>query len=124
MCVLDDYLQHWEQAIEWCEKSRVGWPDNWSTHVHLAAAHAWAGHDKEAKDIAVQLQKVHPGFTVQTYADLASHKSDNPTFTAQYISASSKASARRACRRATRRGIDRAAGAMLVAGRLAGLFAL
>jgi len=83
MCVLHDYLQHWEQAIEWCEKSRVGWPDNWSTYVHLAAAEAWAGHDKEAKDVAAQLQKVRPGFAVQTYADLASQRSDNPTFHAQ-----------------------------------------
>ena len=84
MCALHNYLQHWEQAIEWCEKSRVGWPDNWSTYVHLAAAEAWAGHDKEAKDVAAQLQKVRPGFAVQTYADLASQRSDDPTFNAQY----------------------------------------
>jgi class 3 adenylate cyclase/TolB-like protein/Tfp pilus assembly protein PilF len=81
MCALHDYLQHWEQAIEWCEKSRAGWPDNFSTYVHLAAAHALAGRDKEAKDAAAQLQKVYPGFTVQTYADLASRNYD-PTYKA------------------------------------------
>jgi TolB-like protein/class 3 adenylate cyclase len=83
MCALHNYLQHWEQGIEWCEKSRAGMPDNFGAYVHLAAAHAWAGHDKEAKDAAAHLQKLHPGFTVQSYADLASHTSDDPTFKAQ-----------------------------------------
>ena len=36
----------------------------------LAAANAWAGHDKEAKEAAAQLQKVYPGFTVQTCAGM------------------------------------------------------
>ena len=40
------------------------------------------GHDKEAKDAAAQLQKVYPGFTVQTWAGI--HWSDDPTFNAQY----------------------------------------
>jgi tetratricopeptide (TPR) repeat protein len=84
MCVLHDYQEHWEQAIEWCEKSRAGMPDNWSTYVHLAATQAWAGHDKKAKDVAAQLQIVRPGFAVQTYADLARRTSDSPTFKAQY----------------------------------------
>jgi TolB-like protein len=83
MCALHDYMQHWEQAIEWCEKSRAGWPDNVSTYVHLAAAQAWAGHDKEAKEATAHLQRLRPGFTVQSYADFTSRTSDNPTFNAQ-----------------------------------------
>ena len=47
----------------------------------LAAANAWAGHDKEAKEAAAQLQKVYPGFTVQTWPGI--HWSDDPTFNAQ-----------------------------------------
>jgi TolB-like protein/class 3 adenylate cyclase len=82
MCALHNYLQQWEQGIEWCEKSRAGMPDNFGTYVHLTAAHAWVGHDKEAKEAAAHLQTFHPGFTVQAYADLASHTSDNPTFKA------------------------------------------
>ena len=50
--------------------------------VDLAAANAWAGHDKEAKEAAAQLQKVYPGFTVQTWAGI--HWTDDPTFNAQY----------------------------------------
>ena len=42
----------------------------------------WTGRDKEAKDAAAQLQKVYPGFTVQTW--LGMHWSDDPTFNAQY----------------------------------------
>jgi adenylate cyclase len=83
MCALHDYLQHWEQAVEWCEKSRAGMPDDLGTYVHLAAAHAWAGHDKEAKEAAAHLQRLRPGFTIQSYADLASRTADNPTFNAQ-----------------------------------------
>ena len=51
------------------------------TLVHLAAANAWAGHDKEAREAAAQLRKVKPGFTVQTYVGI--HFSDDPTFNGQ-----------------------------------------
>jgi TolB-like protein/class 3 adenylate cyclase len=83
LCALHNYLQHWEQAIEWCEKSRAGMPDNPFTYVHLAAAYAWAGHGKEAKEAADHVPTLLPGFTVQSYADLASRTSDDPTFKVQ-----------------------------------------
>jgi adenylate cyclase len=78
MCHLHTHLAQWEQAIEWCEKSIAGNPQNWYPYVDLAAANAWVGHDKEAKDAAAQLQKVYPGFTVQTWAGI--HWTDDPTF--------------------------------------------
>ena len=68
--------------MEWCEKARAGAPSNVYALVHLAAANAWAGHDKEAKEALEQLQKVHPSFTVQTYVGI--HFSDDPTFNAQH----------------------------------------
>jgi hypothetical protein len=37
---------------------------------------------KEAKEAAEQLQKLYPGFTVQTF--LSWHLTDDPTFNAQY----------------------------------------
>jgi TolB-like protein len=82
MCDLHAMLAHWDQAIEWCEKSVVGLPQIYFPYVFLAAASAWAGHDKEAKEAAAQLQKVYPGFTVQTWA--GRHMSDDPTYNAQY----------------------------------------
>ena len=81
VCVLHNFLAQWEQAIEWCDKARAGAPDNWLPLVHLAAANAWAGHDKEAKEAVAQLQKLSPGFTVQKYAGI--RRSDDPTYTAQ-----------------------------------------
>ena len=81
MCALHAQLAHWEQAIPWCEKSIVGNPQVWYPLVGLAAANAWAGRDKEAKDAAAQLQKAYPGFTVQTWAGI--HWTDDPTFNAQ-----------------------------------------
>ena len=82
MCHLHTHLAQWEQAIEWCNKSIVGDPADFYPLVDLAAANAWAGHDKEAKEAATQLQKVYPGFTVQTWAGI--HWTDDPTFNAQY----------------------------------------
>ena len=57
-------------------------PGGWYPLVDLTAANARAGHDKEAKEAAAQLQKVYPGFTVQTFAGI--HWTDGPTFNAQY----------------------------------------
>ena len=82
MCHLHTHLAQWEQAIEWCNKSIAGDPSDFYPLVDLAAANAWAGHDKEAKEAVAQLQKVYPGFTVQTWAGI--HWTDDPTFNAQY----------------------------------------
>ena len=81
VCYLHDYLAQWEQAIEWCEKAVASAPENLYAWVHLAAANAWAGHEKQAREALVQLQKVYPSYTVQTYA--GTHYSDDPTFNAQ-----------------------------------------
>jgi tetratricopeptide (TPR) repeat protein len=81
MCLLHGELAQWEQAIPWCEKSIAANPQIFQPYLLLAAANAWAGHDKEAKDAAAQLQKVHPGFTMQTWAEL--RMSDDPTYNAQ-----------------------------------------
>jgi len=82
MCALQKDLAHYEQAIPWCEKAVAGLPNVYIPLLFLAAANALAGHDKEAKDAAAQLQKVYPGFTVQTWAGI--HWSDDPTFNARY----------------------------------------
>ena len=81
-CHLHAYLAQWEQAIEWCDKAAAGDPQFFITYILLTAANVWAGHDKEAKEAAAQLQKVFPGFTVETW--LGIYWSDDPTFNAQY----------------------------------------
>ena len=83
MCHLHTHLAQWEQAIQWCNKAIAGAPMNFYPLVDLVAANAWAGHNKEAKEAAAQLQKVYPGFTVQTWAGI--HWTDDPTFNAQYV---------------------------------------
>ena len=82
MCHLHAHLAQWEQAIEWCEKSIAGQNPWVGTFVDLAAANAWAGHTKEAKDTVARLLKAYPGYTVQDWASI--HWSDDPTFNAQY----------------------------------------
>jgi adenylate cyclase len=82
ICVLQVNLGHNEQAIPWCEKAAAGLPQVYLPLLHLAAADALAGHDKEAKEAAAQLLKVYPGFTVQGFASI--HWSDDPTFNARY----------------------------------------
>jgi adenylate cyclase len=81
MCDLHAMLAQWEQAIPWCEKSIAGAPQVWYPYALLASANAWAGHDKEAKEAAAQLQRVYPTFTVQTSVGL--NFSDDPTYNAQ-----------------------------------------
>jgi adenylate cyclase len=82
VCHLHAHLAHWEQAIEWCNRAITGAPENWFPLVDFAAANAFTGREKEAKQAAVQLQKLYPGFTVQTWMGM--HFSDDPTFNAQY----------------------------------------
>jgi TolB-like protein/class 3 adenylate cyclase/Flp pilus assembly protein TadD len=82
VCHLHTHLAQWEEAIEWCSKSIAGNPQLWYPLVDLAAANAWAGHDKQARETVAQLQKVNPGFTVQKWAGI--HWTDDPTFNAQY----------------------------------------
>jgi adenylate cyclase len=82
MCHLHTHLAQWEQAIEWCGKSIASGNASMYPYVDLAAANAWAGHDKEAKDAVAQLRKLYPDFTVQTWAGI--HWSDDPTFNEQY----------------------------------------
>jgi class 3 adenylate cyclase/TolB-like protein len=81
MCVLHDQLAQWEQAIPWCQKSIAGIPQVWYPYAFLASANAQAGRDKEAKDAVAQLQKVDPGFTMQSWAGAGG--SDDPTYNAQ-----------------------------------------
>src|SRR5580692_4691733 len=82
MCALQVDLSHNEQAIPWCNKAVAGLPQVHLPLLFLAAANALAGHDKEAKDAVAQLQKVYPGFTVQTWAGM--HWSDDQGFNARY----------------------------------------
>jgi TolB-like protein len=83
VCRLHANLAQWEQAIEWCSKSAAANPRSWSPFMGLAAANAWAGHIKEARDAAAQLQKVYPGFTVQNFAGFYAQYGSDPTYTAQ-----------------------------------------
>jgi TolB-like protein/class 3 adenylate cyclase len=81
MCHLHGHLAQWEQAIEWCNKAQTGGPDIWHAFLDLAVAHAWLGHMKEAKEAAAQLQKVRPGFTLQSW--WGRPWTDNPAFNAE-----------------------------------------
>jgi hypothetical protein len=62
-------------------------PQTWACAVavlyvgSLAAAYAWAGHDKEAKQAVAELRKLDPSFTLQSVA--GTHPSDDPTYRAQ-----------------------------------------
>ena len=80
------------QSLPACDASSAFWSSSLSEDIHrdgpfqwggsLAAANAWVGHDKEAKDAAAQLQKVSPGYTVQTW--VGRRMGDDPTYNAQY----------------------------------------
>jgi TolB-like protein/class 3 adenylate cyclase len=81
ICHLHTRLAQWEEAIDWCTKAAVALPQVMMPLAFLASANAWAGHEKEAKEAAAKLEKVHPGFTIQSFASPS--WSDDPTFKAQ-----------------------------------------
>jgi tetratricopeptide (TPR) repeat protein len=88
LCRAYNLLGRWEQAIEWCDKSVAAARDNpdamrSASLVDLAAANAWAGHDKEAKDAVARLRKADPEFTVQKL-QAEDQWTDNADFKAQW----------------------------------------
>jgi adenylate cyclase len=83
ICHAYTHLAQWEKAVEWCQKSIATDAGTWFPYVDLAAASAWLGHDAEARAAIAGLLKVYPGFTVQTFADVAARVTYNPTFADQ-----------------------------------------
>jgi adenylate cyclase len=83
LCYLHTKLANWEAGIEWCEKAiAAGTPEKSWVLGQLAGAHAWLGHDQEAKEAVARLHDLDPHFTVQTYLTNAETR-DNPTYRAQ-----------------------------------------
>jgi adenylate cyclase len=83
ICHAFTHLAQWEKALEWCQKSIATDAGTWFPYVDIAAANAWLGRDAEAKAAIAGLLKVYPGFTVQSYADIAARVTYNPTFAQQ-----------------------------------------
>ena len=75
------HLAQWEQAIEQCEKAVAAAPWDNPSLGDLAAAYAWAGYDKEAKQIAVKLGERDPNFMQSVRKFMDAH--DDPTFKAE-----------------------------------------
>jgi hypothetical protein len=89
LCRLHSHLAHWEKAIEWCNMavaSRVRDLPHIVRHidvlVSLAPAHAWAGHDSEAKETLALMFRVNPNYGARDYEMFMSNSSD-PTFMAE-----------------------------------------
>ena len=89
LCYLHGSLAQWEQAIAWCQKAEDALPGahGWSGSkprvlAVLAAAYAWSGHDKEARESIERLKLLEPNFTALTYQAIIDFHT-NPTFQAQ-----------------------------------------
>jgi adenylate cyclase len=83
LCRNHNLLGRWEQAIASCDKAIAANPEIADTLVDLAAANAWAGRDKEAKDAVARLAKARPGFTLQKLWP-EDQITDNADFNAQF----------------------------------------
>jgi adenylate cyclase len=83
LCRNQSLLGRWEQAIASCDKAIAANPEIADALVDLAAANAWAGHDKEAKEAVARLRKARPGFTLQKLFP-EDQTTDNPDFKAQF----------------------------------------
>ena len=65
------------------DRWRHGW-SGWRTRAlaNLAAAYAWAGRDREAKETVERLKLLDPNFTALTYQAIMESR-PNPTYQAQ-----------------------------------------
>ena len=81
ICHAHTHLAHWEQSVEWCNKSIAHGPF-WIAYADIAASYAWLGRQVEAQNAVAELLKLMPGFTVQKWANIG--WSDNPTFLVEY----------------------------------------
>ena len=80
LCYARDLLGEWDRAIDWCTRAAANDPSHGFALATLADAYAWAGHDREAKDVVAELKKADPNFSVQLWRQ---QLSDDPTFKAQ-----------------------------------------
>jgi TolB-like protein len=82
LCNLHANLAQWEQAIEVGEKAAAGMPESNGERTYilgrLAAAYAWVGRDKDAKETIAQLRKADPNYMRHFQSLLEAH--DNPTY--------------------------------------------
>jgi adenylate cyclase len=81
LCYLRAHLAQWEPAIEQCEKAVAAAPWDKPALGALAAAYAWAGYEKEAKESAVKLSARDPNFLQSVRKSMDAH--DDPTFKAE-----------------------------------------
>ena len=65
------YLQErYDDAIRILERARARTPDIAFVYILLAAAHAQAGNNEEAKEAATHVRRLHPFFEVDSYGSL------------------------------------------------------
>jgi TolB-like protein/class 3 adenylate cyclase/Tfp pilus assembly protein PilF len=85
LCFIHAKLAQWDQAIESCQKAENAVPSGslkTRAIANLAAAYAWTGHDKEARDAIERLKLLDPNFTALTYQEIIDTH-PNPTYQAQ-----------------------------------------
>jgi adenylate cyclase len=83
LCRAYNLLGRWEQAIEWCDKAVAADAPISDALIDLAAANAWAGHDRQANDAVAKLRKARPGITLQGIWP-EDQTTDDPTFKVQW----------------------------------------
>lgn len=75
------HLAHWDEALEWCNRS-VALHPTWLAYADIAAAYAWKGRDADARNAMTAFLQLRPNFTVKQWANL--RFSDDPTFLKEY----------------------------------------
>lgn len=66
ICHSHVHLGHWQEGIEWCERSISHGP-LWYTYVDLAASYGWLGRTEEAQRVIDKLLAMRPGYTAQKW---------------------------------------------------------
>ena len=81
------YASRYDEAVSWAKKSLRGLPVNHSGLHITAASSAFAGHDKEAKRLVVQLLEIDPALRISNLVQNVPGPFRQPEHLAKYVDA-------------------------------------
>jgi len=61
-------IEHYEEAIEWCEKAIRQEPESLMARVMIAVVYSWSGRDDDARAEAAEVLRINPNFSLERFA--------------------------------------------------------
>jgi adenylate cyclase len=61
-------IEHYEEAIEWCEKAIRQEPESLMARVMMTVVYSWSGRDDDARAEAAEVLRINPNFSLERFA--------------------------------------------------------